>query len=107
MPKKLKRPLVNLYYTDARGGLPVAQGACKTDKGSRHGASYQVFALRKYRRVETVDTRTGLLVESLSITTTGHITHNVDCAGQESKGYRWRQKLAEQERKKRNGRKWA
>jgi hypothetical protein len=99
MAKKKTRPYATLYYTDARGGLPVSQGHPKSDVGSRKGAGWQVFALRKYRRVEIVDTATGLLVEALSITVEGKISHNVECAGQVSRGYQWRQKAEAARRK--------
>jgi hypothetical protein len=91
--KQKKRPYATLYYADARGGLPVSQGSCKSGPGFKQAMAKQVFALERYRRVEVVDTETGLLVMALSMTTEGKISHNLECEGREAVGYQWRQKM--------------
>jgi hypothetical protein len=107
-----KTPFATLYYTDARGGLPVAVGACRSPgkanplRNAKRSTAAQVFAEERYRRAEVVDRRTGLLVMALTRTTDGKINVNLDCAGQEARGYQWREKMADKTNRRKAGAAW-
>lgn len=112
MPTKTpKRPYATLYYTDARGGLPAAQGACNAAaikgnpiRNAKRAAATMIYAEQRYRRVEIVDTSTGLLVTALTRTTDGKLGFP-DVAGHVAVNWQWRQKLADKMAAKKAARK--
>jgi dipeptidyl aminopeptidase/acylaminoacyl peptidase len=103
-PIEYKRPVAILYYTDARGGLPIAQGSCLPtakmadgrrikDASWKRAAAAQVFAFEHYRRAEVVDRKTSTLLCVLRRTATGEMTVDYSVAGEDAKNYQWRAKM--------------
>jgi hypothetical protein len=90
---KLTRPVAILYYSQARGGLPTAQGAVKNTRNSKARSAAMVFADERYQRAEIVDRGTGCFMLVLSRTTDGKINVNTDKAGEVCDNYQWRAKL--------------
>lgn len=109
-PIKIIRPIAIMYYTDARGGLPVAHGSCNlaikyNDKQIKDGswkraAATQVFALERFRRAEVVDRRTGKFLGIITRTVTGKIDFDDKCVGKDAVNYHWREKMLAKARRK-------
>jgi len=104
------RPVAVLYYSDARGGLPISQGACKIsgrfngktirNLNWKKAVTFQLFALERYRRAEIVDRATGELMCTVRVGSDGQLIPDYDVAGTEAKNYQWREKMKQKAQRK-------